>query len=130
MAVTAQVTQKLDNNNVRVEVSGKKIPTRYFKVPENKADSFCRNFEKNDRNTGYITGGIIIGAVLGVCTAANILLQKTTPIVRRSVGLAAGVATTIGAMYATAPLTVKREDNLLKEFNASEMNFEKKKFPI
>lgn len=130
MAITAQVTQKLDNNMVRVEVSGKKIPTRYFKVSEEKADAFCKNFERNDRNTGYITGIIIGGTALIVCGVVNTLLQKSAPVVRRAAGIGAGIATIISGMYATAPLAVKREDKFLKRFDATEINFERKKFPI
>lgn len=130
MAISAEIKQKIDNNCVRVEVSGKKVPTRYFRVPEDKADIFCEQYKKNDTRTGYLTGAITVGAVLAVCATINALMQKAAPVVKRSIGIGAGIITAIGSLWATAPLVVKREDKLLNQFGANEINFERTKFPI
>lgn len=130
MAISAEIKQKIDNNCVRVEVSGKKVPTRYFRVPEDKADTFCEQYKKNDTRTGYLTGAITVGAVLAVCATINALMQKAAPVVKRSIGIGAGIITAIGSLWATAPLVVKREDKLLNQFGANEISFERTKFPI
>ena len=46
MAVDINITKKLDNNFVQVEVESKNVPKRFFKVPESKVDEFCKSYKE------------------------------------------------------------------------------------
>ena len=54
MAIDAKITNRLNNNNVQVEISSKDSQKRFFAVPENKADSFIKNYTKLDKKHSII----------------------------------------------------------------------------
>lgn len=130
MSINVSKTRQLDKNYTQVEVSSKKYPTRYFKVPQAKADEFCDAYKKNDTRTGYISAGIITGTVLLACGITGVLTKNLSKLYKNVIGVGVGLITAIGAMRAVTPLAIKREDKVLKQFNAEEINYKSKKFPI
>ena len=130
MGLSVEIGKKLDNNCVEVTVNSPKCPTRFFKVPENKADEFCKQYKNNDSNSGFITAGVITGTAIASCSIANILAKNLSKIYRNGIGVLVGIASVLAATVATAPLAVKREEQVLKQFNAIEIEHNRKEFPI
>ena len=49
MAVQAVISNKIDNNNVVVDIKSKRAPLIQYKVPEQRADEFCKNYVEKDK---------------------------------------------------------------------------------
>lgn len=130
MAVTANISRKLDNNCVQVDISSKKIWTRYFKVPENKADSFIANYKKQDTRNNWRSNLMMLTGALAGCFIASIFTQKLSKGIKTAIGILAGLLGTAGAIFTNATIVRKQEDKLLKNYNAEEIFYESKKFPI
>lgn len=130
MAVRTEVTRKLDNNCVQVEVYSNKIPTRYFKVPEAQADSFCSSFKKNDKKMKRFANTTFFLSIIGACGIVSLLTKKLGSTARLAIGVLGGMAGAAGSMYATAPTIEKNEDRVLKKHHAQQIFYDDKKFPI
>ena len=121
MAPEINITNKLSNNHVQVEIKSKNVPTRYFKVPEQKADEFCKNykqFEKKQRINSAIR--IAVPAVI-LCTIANYFTQGKSKLIQWTAGIGLGMAGIMGATRWNVKKLIKKEDELLNKHNAEEI---------
>lgn len=130
MAVTTKINRKLDNDCVQIEITSKKTWTRYFKVPESKADSFCASYKKNDKKIKRMsTAAFVLSPFIGTIIALP-FTKNLGRGARTGIGIAAGIASAIGSVFAMAPVIEKNNNKLLKKFDAEEIFYENKNFPI
>lgn len=131
MALTAAVTRKLDNNFVQVEVKNKVGGTRYYKVPEDKADSFGREYVHNSKRMYRLSSILTFTSVLGAVAVALIAAKNMTSKVSKY--LISGVAGLIAGTASTASgqkTSIKNHTEFLKNYGAEEIHYDDKKFPI
>lgn len=131
MAITSSVTKNLDNNYVQVEIQSKNRETMYYKVPENKADSFQKEYKKNSKKMPWINTGLTLGAIILAVFPMSLLTQKIEQkSLRMAIGVIAGIIGGVGSMYLGTEIESKSHKNLLKKYNAEKINYEEQKFPI
>ena len=130
MALDVKISQKIDNNFVKVEANSSHAPTRYFKVEKDKADSFCASYKKEaSRNTtrNYVA---MFVSVLAACGITGVFTNKLSKTLQTVAGVAAGIVGLAGATFYTTKKAISNEDKMLKQFNATEIFEEKKQLPI
>ena len=130
MALTAAVTRKLDNNFVQVEVKNKVGGTRYYRVPEDKADSFSKEYVHNSKRmyrlSSVLTFTSILGALsLGLFFTRNAASKGLKYAVSGVMGLAAGAVSTASGQKTST----KNHTEFLKNYNAEEIRYDNKEFP-
>ena len=126
MAVSANVTRKLDNNYVQVDVTSKKTEPRYYKVPESKADEFCKEFTKTDKKMSILSDtSFVISTLLG-CAIISILARKLGGAARIALGILGGVGLGFTSEMISANTMVKKYEQLLKKHDAEEIKLEDK----
>ena len=130
MGISVNISKKLDSDNVQVEVSSPKIPTRYFKVPKAKADEFCAKYKDNYSSSTLYSTMLITGTTMAACLIANTLTKNLEKIYRYGIGLATGVASVLATTAGTARWSVHKEEKFLKNYNATEIKYQRKEFPI
>ena len=131
MTLTAAVTRKLDNNCVQIEIKNKVGGTRYYKVPEDKADSFSKEYISNSKKMYRWSSLLSLTSVLGAVAVTLLLTKKMASNMMRYVisgvtGLVAGTISTASGQKTS----VKNHTEFLKNYNAEEINYDDKKFPI
>jgi len=131
MALTAAVTRKLDNNCVQVEIKNKGGATRYYKVPEDKADSFGREYIANSKKmyrwSSVLTFTSVIGAVaLTLLAAKNMANKASKYLISGVTGIIAGTASTASGQKTS----IKNHTEFLENYNAEEIRYDDKKLPI
>ena len=127
MPITTAVTRKMDNNYVQVEVSGKKTDTRYYRVPENMADSFQKEYIANGKKAAWLSNGLMILGIAVMTVASYFLTKKSNDSsLKTLVGLIAGVAGGFTGTFAAAKAEMKSHERLLYKYNASEINYSQK----
>ena len=130
MAVDVKVVHKIDKDYVKIEANASRMPTRYFKVPANKADSFCATYKKEtSRNNTRNYVSMFLG-VLGACGLASFFTKNLKKTAQTIIGVAAGILGVFGASFYSASKAVKNDEKMQKQHNATEIFQEKKKFPI
>ena len=99
MAVDVKVLQNIDNKYVKIEATSTHAPTRYFKVPQENADSFCTNYKREaKRNTtrNYVA---MFVSVLAACGITGIFTKSFNKTAQTISGIVAGIAGLAGATY-------------------------------
>ena len=130
MAIKLNVTQKLDNNHVQIEVEHPKVPTRYFKVPENKADEFCKAYKQFNTDQSVWSAIRVATPSILLCGIANYLTKNKSKTTQWITGIATGLVSVYTALNLNTKLLINKEDSLLKKHNAEELNFEVKSLPF
>ena len=126
MAVSANVTRKLDNNYVQVDVTSKKTDPRYYKVPESKADQFCKDFTKTDKRMSIISDTSFVVSTLIGCAILSLVTRKLSGIARIVLGILGGLSLGFASEMISANTMVKKYQQLLKTYQAEEIKFEDK----
>ena len=131
MALTAAVTRKLDNNFVQVEIKNNNEKPRYYKVPEEKADSFSKEYVANSKKMYTLSSILSFTSVLGGVALALLITKNMANKLFRYVisgvtGAIAGLASTASGLKTS----IKNHTEFLKNYNAEEIHYEDKKFPI
>ena len=131
MALTAAVTRKLDNNFVQVEIKNNNENPRYYKVPEEKADSFSKEYVANSKKMYTLSSILNFTSVFGGVALALFITKKMASkgfryVISGVTGAAAGLISTISGQKTS----IKNHTEFLKNYNAEEIHYEDKKFPI
>lgn len=128
MGVNTEITRRLDNNYVQVDVSAKKAPTRYFKVPAQNADKFASQYKKQDKNISIVTNTLfgvgVLGGTIIASTIARKLSQNRT--LQFIVGCLGGIGGAIGSVFVSGDYIENRQDKLLNTYGAKEIFYENK----
>ena len=124
MAIDAKITNRLNNNNVQVEISSKDSQKRFFAVPENKADSFIKNYTKLDKKHSIIANGAFMGGIFAGILAAGIATRKIkSTAIRWGLNLTAGMIGAGASIYGTSAYMVKEQDKLFNTHQAKELSY-------
>lgn len=131
MALNSAVTRKLDNSYVQVEIGSGKRGPKYYKVPENKADEFQKEYIKSSNKMQWTSTGVMIGAIFTMIIptyfATASMKNKT---LKMALGLTAGLIGGICSMFISDNIEKKSHAKLLKKFDAKEMDYSKSRLPI
>ena len=131
MSITTAVTRKLDNNCVQVEIKSDNDATRYYKVPEQKADDFQKEYVANSKKVYNYSSLLSFSSVLGASALALIFTKNIANKILRYglsavTGIVAGVITTISTQKAA----IKDHKKFLQDYDASVIDYNNKKLPI
>ncbi len=126
MAVSANVTRKLDNNYVQVDVTSKKTNPRYYRVPESKADQFCKDFTKTDKRMSIVSDTSFVVSTLIGCGVLSLVTRKLSGITRVVLGILGGISLGFASEMISANTMVKKYQQLLKTYQAEEIKLEEK----
>lgn len=131
MAITTAVTRKLDNNCVQVEVKARKDDVRYYKVPEQKADSFQKEYVANSKKMSRLSN-LMFFLSFPVTIGFSYLFTKKieSQSLRTVIGVCAGIIGGIGTAYAGANMTAKNHTEFLQKYNSEEIDYSESKLPI
>lgn len=122
MGVNTEITRQLDKNYVQVDVSSKKSPTRYFKVPAQNADKFASQYKKQDKKISIFTNTLFGGSLIaGVIIAYKLTEKIKNGALRFAIGTAGGIAGATASLFASTKYIESRQDKLLKNFGAKEI---------
>ena len=131
MTVTVNVIQKLDNQFVKVKAEGDKVPTRYFKVPENKVDEFSSEYNKNINDNKLLGNVLLFTGVIGACAITGLFTKNiTNKFVQYGIGIVSGLVGAAGALIGGTKISSKKESRLLNQLQAEEVFHKKKEMPI
>lgn len=120
MAPIINVTKKLDNNFVQVEIESKNVPKRFFKVPENRSDEFCKSYNKFSTEQSIWSPIRIITPILLVTSTVNLFAKKLGKAGQWIAAIGAGIATAAGVINLNTQHIIKCENKLLQKHNAEE----------
>lgn len=124
MPITSAVTRKFDNNYVQVEIQGKKYDTRYYKVPEDRADSFQAEYKKNSSKAGWVSNGLMILGLAALTAVSYFATKKMeNKSLKTMIAMFAGVTGGIAGTFAGAKIESKNHQNLLYKYNATEIDY-------
>ncbi len=130
MSATLKVTQKLDNNHVKIEAKEAKTPNRYFKVPKDKVDEFCSDYKKGRNNGKLIMNSLLLASVLFACGLVGIFTKNLSKVAQMALGIVTGVITASASIAASSSIIISKENKLLNKHKAEEIFHKKKEFPI
>ena len=128
MAITTAVTRKLENNCVQVEIKSTNEGTRYYKVPQEKADSFQKEYVKNSKKMYNLSSvltfsSVLAAAALTLAITKNMANKVLKYGISAATGIAAGVITTLSSNKSA----VKSHKEFLNNYEAQEINYDNKK---
>ena len=126
MAVNANITRKLDNNYVQVDITSKKMEPRYYKVPASKADEFCKDFQKTDKRMSRVSDYSFITSTLAGCVIISLLTRKLNSAARIALGILGGVGAGFTSVFVTSNYVDKKYHQLLQTHQAEEIKKEDK----
>lgn len=119
MAVQAVISKKIDNNNVVVDIKSKRAPLVQYKVPEQRADEFCKKYVEKEKKDSIISNTTFVGAVLAACLLMNPLLKKIeNGAGRMTLAIVAGILTAVGSNYAIGSALAPKHAKFLNSYNA------------
>lgn len=123
MGLDARITNRLDNNNVQIEISNKKNEfKKSFSVPENKADSFIASYKKNNRNVSIISNIAFVASILGGVLLASACTHKLeSKALKWILNTCGGIVGSIGAFVGTDKYIESKEKQLLNGHQAKEI---------
>lgn len=115
----AVVSKKLNDNSVVVDIKSKRTPLMQYKVPEHKADEFCKNYVEKEKKDKLISNTTFFGSVLAVCILMNPILKKIeNGIGRMALAVVAGILTAVGSNYAIASTLAPKHKKFLESYGA------------
>lgn len=123
MGVNTEITRRFDNNYVQVDITAKKSPTRYYKVPVQNADKFASEYKKQDKKITIATNTFFgIGVLAGTIIASTITKKLSkSKILQYLVGTLGGIGGAIGSVFLSGDYIEKKQNKLLKEYGAKEI---------
>ncbi len=125
VSIETKIGKPLENGYVQVDVGGKKIYPRAYKVPKDKADVFCKSYTKQVKNMDLWSNIIFALSIVGAFALVAPLTKKINTIARIAIGIAAGVGSTVACTFGMAKVMQKKHDELLKKYNSKEIIEEK-----
>ena len=105
--------------NVLVDIKSKRAPLVQYKVPEQRADEFCKKYVEKEKKDSLISNTTFVGAVLGACLLMNPLLKKIeNGAGRMTLAIVAGILTAVGSNYAIGSALAPKHAKFLNSYNA------------
>ena len=131
MAITTAVTRKMDNNYVQVEVKARKDDVRYYKVPEQYADTFQKEYVANSKKMSRLSN-LMFFLSFPVTVGLSYLCTKKldNKNLRMAIGVCAGIIGGVGTSYAGVNMTTKNHKAFLEKYNSEEIDYSESKLPI
>ena len=116
--MSAEIRPITNNNYVKINV-GDDITPRHYVVNKDKADTFVKEFKKQEQKTSIITntaffGSILAGTGLGLLATKNI----SSTFFRYTLNCLCGVAGGLASYVLTGNLAQKSQDKVVKKFGA------------
>lgn len=125
MSLDAKITTQLDSNFVQVDITSKKEPLKYYKVPKQNADSFVNNYKKqNKQNTYILNGGFVLSIFGGVLLAGMLCKNVKSKIAQYLIKTVGGVTASTSVLFASQNYIDKKEQKLVQKFNAQEIYYQ------
>lgn len=123
MGLETKITNRLNNNNVQVEISNPKTETKkYFSVPENKADEFITSYKKNNKNVSVFTNTIFVSSILaGVLLVSACTRNIKSKALKWILNTTGGIVGAVCSFSGSDKYIQKKQDKLLKEYQAQEI---------
>lgn len=123
MGIEAKITSRLDYNNVQIEISSRKGENkRFFAVPENKADSFIKNYKKLDKKNSLVANSAFMGGIFAGILAASTATRKIKhTALRWGLNLAGGIIGAGASIVGTSKYMLNQQDKLLAANQAKEL---------
>lgn len=122
MGVETEITKSLGSNYVQVDVTSKKEPVRYFKVPAPKADEFCAGYKKQNRKMSIFANTLFGVSTLGGVIIVSLFTKKLkNTFLKYALCTAGGIAGGIGSFFASGNYFENMQQKFLKKFNAKEI---------
>lgn len=123
MGLETKITNRLNNNNVQVEISNPKTDTKkYFSVPEKKADEFITSYKKNDKNVSVFTNTIFVSSILaGVLLVSACTRNIKSKALKWILNTTGGIVGAVCSFSGSDKYIQKKQDKLLKEYQAQEI---------
>lgn len=126
MTISSAVTRKFDNGYVQVEIESNRQDTRYYKVPEDRADSFQREYKKNSKKAPWVETGLTMGAIVALIVPTYFATKKIeSKSIRMVLGTLAGLTGGIGSIQLGNKIEAKSHTKLLQKYNAEEIDYSK-----
>lgn len=125
MGIEAKIINKLDKDNVCVEIKSEKYSKpKYYKVSEKNADSFINEYKKNDKKTSIIANTTFVSSVFaGVIIAGLATKNLKNKLLKWIIGSAGGVIGATLSIIGTGNYIESSKDKLLKEQKVKELNY-------
>lgn len=131
MTISSAVTRKFDNGYVQVEIESNRQDTRYYKVPENKSDSFQREYKKNSKKAPWVETGLTMGAIITLIVPTYFATKKIeSKTIRMVLGTLAGLIGGIGSIQLGNKIEAKSHTKLLQKHNAEEIDYSKSRLDL
>lgn len=129
MAITTAVTRKLDNNCVQVEVKSPNQGTRYYKVPEDNADTFQKEYVKNSKKMYKLSSFLTFSSVLAAVAATIAITRKmTNKVLKYGTAAIAGIGASFLASASSQNTAAKSHKEFLQNYNSEEIYYDKDPF--
>ncbi len=125
MSVDAKILNKIDSNNVQIEIkTGKNANSKYYKVPNQNIDSFINAYKKNDKRTSIIANTAFVSSVFAGVILVSLATKKIkNKILRGILGTIGGVAGAALSVIGTSKYLESSNKKMLKSQNAQEINY-------
>lgn len=125
MSVEIKVLNKLDNQNVQVEIKSEKSDKRlYYKVPQKNLDTFINEYKKNDKKTSIIANTAFVSSIFASVIIASLATKKlASNVLKWIIGSAAGIAGATLSILGTSNYIDSNNKKLLQKHNALELNY-------
>jgi len=125
MSIDAKITGKIDNNNVQVQISTARAENkRFYAVPENKADTFIKNYKKVDkRNSIVANGGLFAGIFAGILAANAVTRTLKSTALKWILNMTAGIIGAGLSIVGSSKYMSNQYNKLLQAHNAKEITY-------
>lgn len=123
MSADVKITKQLDNNHVQIDITGKNVQPRYYKVPNNKADYFVKTYEKQSKNISTLSFIALITASLAGVLAVRPFTKKLDSLPKFLLNTTGGIAGAVLGSLGVAQYMENSQDKLMETSNAQEIYY-------
>lgn len=125
MGVDIKILNKLDKNNVCIEVNSEKNnKTKYYRVPQKNVNIFIDEYKKNDKKTSIIANTAFVSSVFAGVILTSLATKKLkNNIVKWLIGTAGGIVGATLSIIGMSEYIDKNKNKLLEAYDAQEINY-------
>jgi len=123
MTLSTEITRKLDDGNVQVDIKSKNTTSRHYSVAPEKADCFISDYKKNEKNSLYLSNIAFGVSIFGGVVLTNFLIRNAvkSTAMRYLLSSAGGVIAGIASMLGVGDYLDKKKAELMKQYQAKEI---------
>lgn len=125
MGLSSNIIQKYPNGNVLIEIGSKSGTPKYYKVQENCADEFQREYINNSKKLQWKSTGLLTAAVILCIFPVSILAKNLERRTKMILGVASGIAGGFCSMVLSNKLEQNSYLKLIQKYSAKEVNYTK-----